>query len=99
MQSTTHPVGGPIRVIADVLDFFRRSGFFLFLLLPKALPLFFIALVGFCLAFKSAKGFFPEILRAAFNRRRWIALRHCENDRFAESFGRVKALRNAKAGI
>src|ERR1700694_1384897 len=99
IESPAHAIGAPIGFIADTFNFFRRSGFFRFFLFPKALLFLFIALAGFCLAFESSERLLPEILRAALSRRSRIALCHCENYGLVERFRRVKALRDAKAGI
>src|SRR3984893_325586 len=99
IESTAHAIGAPIGFIADTFDFFRRGGFFLFFLFPKALLFLFIPLAGFFLPFQSSERLFPEILRTAFDRRSRIALCPRENHGLVERFRRAKALRDAKAGI
>src|ERR1700694_3835592 len=55
IESTAHAIGAPIGFIADTFNFFRRSGFFLFFLYPKALLFLFFPLPGLFLLFRSCE--------------------------------------------
>src|SRR5262249_21483250 len=100
VDCSSHAVRGPIRGLADAVDFLRRLtslAFFVLLqtfLLPLVARFLFFLLFAFRGIRPTSECLLPKVPWVFRLWRTGIALRHCEADRFIERLGRVKALRD-----